>query len=81
VERRIDAPVADMREIRQVLSRIEARVEGIDARLRAVETNAADIAAKFGRLPTVGVFVTTIVALALTAAGVAIAFAHPAAPP
>jgi hypothetical protein len=80
VEHRFASLAADMREIRLVLSRMEARVEGIDARLRAVETNVAQIAAKVARLPTVRMFVTSIVGLALGRAGIAVALARLPAP-
>ena len=79
MERRLDALEADMREIRLVLSRMEALVEGIDGRLRAVETDVAQIAAAVDRLPTVRTFVTSIVGLALGVVGIAVALARPAA--
>lgn len=80
VEHRFASLAADIREIRLVLSCMEARVEGIDARLRAVETNVAQIAAKVARLPTVRMFVTSIVGLALGRAGIAVALARLPAP-
>jgi hypothetical protein len=79
VERRLDALKADMREIRLVLSRMEALVEGIDARLRAVESDVAQIATAVDRLPTARTLVTSIVGLGLGVAGIAVALARPAA--